>query len=69
MATVTTLTYVRTPSGVVQVLPGDRVPDDAIPGELDRLAEVLVDEAPVVEDEPKGEQPKAKPRRKGSRGS
>lgn len=33
----TTLTFVRTPGGVVKVPAGQRVPEDVLPGELDRL--------------------------------
>lgn len=33
----TTLTFVRTPAGVVKVPAGQRVPHDALPGELHRL--------------------------------
>lgn len=48
----TTLTFVRTPAGVVKVPAGQRVPCDALPGELNRLTragavrEVEADEAP-----------------------
>lgn len=48
----TTLAFVRTPAGVVKVPAGQRVPHDALPGELDRLAragavrEVEADEPP-----------------------
>lgn len=48
----TTLTFVRTPAGVVKVPAGQRVPHDALPGELDRLTragavrEVEADEPP-----------------------
>lgn len=68
MLTVKRVAYVRTSSGVAQVLPGDCVPDDAIPGELDRLTGVLVDDDPeVTVDEDVLPQPR--PRRKGSKGS
>ena len=33
----TTLTFVRTPAGVVKVPAGQRVPHDVLPGELHRL--------------------------------
>lgn len=33
----TTLTFVRTPGGVVKVPAGQRVPEDVLPGELHRL--------------------------------
>lgn len=33
----TTLTFVRTPAGVVKVPAGQPVPHDVLPGELDRL--------------------------------
>lgn len=36
--TATTLTYVRTSAGVVKVGPGERVPSDALPDEITRLA-------------------------------
>lgn len=79
----TTLTFVRTPAGVVKVPAGQRVPHDVLPGELDRLlrtgsvteaADVQAQAGPAPED---GEHtggdrpaPAGKPRRprKGSEG-
>lgn len=52
----TTLTFVRTPGGVVKVPAGQRVPHDALPGELHRLLragavrEVKADEPPPPPD-------------------
>lgn len=35
--TAETLVFARTPHGVVKVLAGERVPDDVLPGEIQRL--------------------------------
>lgn len=69
----TTLTFVRTPAGVVKVLAGQRVPHDVLPGELDRLlrsgsvieaADVQAQAGPAPEGgEPTDTAPAGKPRR------
>lgn len=35
--TAATLVFARTPHGVVKILAGERVPDDVLPGEIQRL--------------------------------
>ena len=76
----TTLTFVRTPGGVVKVPAGQRVPHDVLPGEVDRLlrtgsvieaADVQADTEPAPESgEPVRTAAPAKPRRtrKGAEG-
>lgn len=72
----TTLTFVRTQAGVVKVPAGQRVPHDALPGEIDRLlaagtvTEVAepaasTDEAPADDDTPAAT-PRRTRRRQGS---
>lgn len=68
----TTLTFVRTPAGVVKVPAGQRVPHDVLPGELDRLLRSgsVIEAADVqaqADPAPEGGEPtdtaQAKPRR------